>query len=740
MKKLYILFTAILLSSFSSYAQLGTDVFSVGDDDANNYGGGWGTTNLGTGFSDWTFDNSGGSGFYGSFIGSFSGALDVSSNSFALYANSDASAYSGVATTMPKSLEEGDSFVVSVGINYRDGNKGFDLRNSSNTTIINFNVGSDEYNITGTSGLYGNAYDANTVITFTFTQNATDVSWTAVRSGGLSGTESGTIGSISPGTIENIRFYNASAGSNGDGGAGQRNLFFNSLEFNSLYTITESSTVTSSGDITIPYLDIQSGSTLNIPSTSNVTVSGNLNNDGTLNLTSTSTSYPSVIPNTVSGSGTSTYNRFVNSNANGNDLISSPVASQSWASFLTDNGAALLDDGNVGPTEYAFAPFDKTSGSYENYTDASSETITNGTGYRAATDSGTTLAFSGTFSAGTETVGIMDSGSEFTEWNLIGNPYPSYINVEDFLNNTTNGTLLDETSVGIYGYDGDASNGWTIYNLSNSTATTVIAPGQGFFVAAESAGNIEFTSNMRRTGSTDDFIAGRNAELIYLMLQLSTNTSNYKTDFYFNTNSSLGLDAGYDTKVWGESAPSLAIYSHLVEDNIGSELAIQSLNTSDLSDVTIPLGVNANQGEQLTFSIADMTLPESINVYLDDVVANTSTLLNNSDYVMTPTTVLSGTGRFFLRTSEDALSTIENSFDALNIFALNTSNEIVVSGQLKESTVLSLYDIQGRKVLSTALDNTNLENRINVSSLNSGIYIVNVKNNSQQKSQKLVIN
>lgn len=739
MKKLYILFIAILFSSLNSTAQLGTDVFSVGDDDADNYGGGWGTTNLGNGFSDWTFDNSGGSGFYGSFRGSFSAALDVSGNSFALYANSDASAFSGVATTMPKSLEEGDSFAVSVGVNFRDGNKGFDLRNSSNTTIINFNVGSDEYNITGTSGLYGNAYDANTVITFTFTQNATDVSWTAVRSGGSSGTESGTIGSISPGTIDNIRFYNASAGSNGDGGAGQRNMFFNSLEFNSLYTITGNSTVSVSGDTTAPYLDIESGSTVNIPSTSNLTVSGVVIAGGDLNMTSTSTQYPSLITN-GGGFGIMTYNRFVNSNTNGNDLISSPVVSQTWASFLTDNETALLDDGNVGPTTYAFAPFDKTTGDYENYTDGTSTNLVEGKGYRAATDAGTTLAFTGGLSnLTTTTVGITNSGPAFEEWNLIGNPYPTYLNVQDFLNNTANATLLDETTVGIYGYDGDASNGWVIYNLANTSSATAITPGQGFFVAAEADGDIEFTNSMRRTGTADDFISGRNAELIYVMLQLSTDTSTYKTDFYFNNNASLGLDAGYDAKIWGGTAPNFAIYSHLIEDNTGSQIAIQSLNTSDLNDVTIPLGVNATQGEQITFSILDMTLPSSTNVYLEDMVANTVTLLNNSDYVITPTTALSGTGRFFLRTSEDALSTIENSLDTLNVFALNASKELVINGHIKSNTQLNLYDIQGRVVLSTDLDHLNLENRIDVSSLSGGVYVVNINNNLQEKTQKVII-
>lgn len=151
------------------------------------------------------------------------------------------------------------------------------------------------------------------------------------------------------------------------------------------------------------------------------------------------------------------------------------------------------------------------------------------------------------------------------------------------------------------------------------------------------------------------------------------NSINSITDFYFNPNASQGLDLGYDAEVF-ENAN---LYSHLIEDNTGKQIALQALNSTDVSNVSIPLGVSANQGEQIRFSISESTLPDSVLVFLDDVLANTSTLLNDGDYVITPTTDLSGTGRFYLRTSEEALSTAENSFDTLNIFALNSSKEII---------------------------------------------------------------
>ncbi|MEY8847895.1 lamin tail domain-containing protein [Psychroserpens sp. XS_ASV72] len=467
-----------------------------------------------------------------------------------------------------------------------------------------------------------------------------------------------------------------------------------------------------------------------------------------LTLESTSTSYSSLI---LDGSvtGTLSYERHVNINGTGstgsNDLVSAPLTGQAFSDFaaanpnLFDNGAGTL---------FLFGPFDKTTGDFVTYADTEAATLDASIGYRAATDDNGSLTFTGAAENGTVNNNILNSGPVRQEWNLVGNPYPSYLNVQDFLTHevdtgVTNLNLFDAPSAAIYGYDGSATNGWTIYNLATTTPSTVIAPGQGFFVSADAANvaayDLEFTPAMRSTGNTDDFIVGRNAELKYLVLNLASGNKSNNTEFYFNSNATQGFDLGYDAEVWSGVASEFAVYSHLVQANNGESMALQALNISDLSDVTIPLGVNANAGEQITFSIADTTLPSSVNVYLEDVATNTVTLLNNSDYVMTPNANLSGTGRFYLRYSEDALSTIENSIDKLNIFALNSSDQIVVSGQLFENTNLDLYDIQGRKVLSTKLDESLLQNRIDVSNINSGVYLVTVQNSNHSITKKVIL-
>ncbi|WP_425077419.1 lamin tail domain-containing protein [Psychroserpens sp. S379A] len=466
----------------------------------------------------------------------------------------------------------------------------------------------------------------------------------------------------------------------------------------------------------------------------------------TLTLESSSTSYSSLI---LDGNviGDIYYERHVNINGSGdtgsNDLISAPLTGQAFNNFATAN-PNILNNGTL----YLFGPFEKSTGEYLTWAGTETSTLDAGVGYRAGTTDNGTVTFTGTANNSTITYNITNSGPQEAEWNLVGNPYPSYMNVHSFFNHevgsgVTNLDLFNTGTGAIYGYDGTAQDGWIIYNMATTTLSTVIAPGQGFFVSADASSvaayDLEFTPAMRSTGTSDDFISGRNAELVFVKVNARTNSNSYTTDFYFNSNASSAFDFGYDAEVWGGTTPDFAIYSHLVDNNQGKAMALQSLHASDLSNVTIPLGVHANQGEQLTFSIAESTLSESVKVYLDDVVANTSTLLNASDYVITPSSDLSGTGRFFLRTSNEALSTIEHNIDALNIYALNNSKALVISGQLQDNAHLSLYDIQGRKVLTKQLDSTRLENRVDASVLSEGVYVVTVENNGQQETQKVIL-
>jgi hypothetical protein len=503
-------------------------------------------------------------------------------------------------------------------------------------------------------------------------------------------------------------------------------------------------------DIEINNLEISSGATVIVKEGASLTVKGDLVNNGTLILESISTKYSSLIVEGTS-TGDVSYKRHVNAfnGITGNDLVSSPLSGQNFGSFAIANPNLFENPGNS--DQKLFGPFNETSGSYQTYfitTDAAT-ILDKGIGFRAARDatedgvSGTTLTFTGQVETAAIDINITETPTSFTGWNLIGNPYTSYIDFETFFN-LNKSQLSANNYQAIYGYDGDASDGWTI--LNNLSTGVLIAPGQGFFVKAKANDlKIDFTPDMRVKGTTDDFILGRSNSsntnnLGFVKLQVNADSETFSTAIHFNSNATLGLDPGYDAALFGGNAPAFSIYSNLAQENLGVAMAIQALDNNDLNSVVVSLGIHASQGQDVTVSISEITLPNLIDIYLEDTVINTFTLLNDNNYTFTPQNNLSGTGRFYLRFENGVLSTIEQSLENLTIYTNAAQKTIVIEGQLQGDTDYRLYDLNGRIIDIKTLDITRTNQSIDVAQLSIGIYIVELtSDNSEKRIQKVII-
>ena len=81
-----------------------------------------------------------------------------------------------------------------------------------------------------------------------------------------------------------------------------------------------------------------------------------------------------------------------------------------------------------------------------------------------------------------------------------------------------------------------------------------------FFVKSKSTGGlVDFTTAMRTTGSSDDFIAGRNSATNIALCKLNLNSlsNNASTQIYFIEGTTRGLDSGYDAGSYLGSASSI---------------------------------------------------------------------------------------------------------------------------------------------------------------------------------------
>ena len=110
---------------------------------------------------------------------------------------------------------------------------------------------------------------------------------------------------------------------------------------------TDYSPIISSSGAVANNVTVNSSAILTISSGGDFTVSGNFSNAGTVNISSDSNEYGSLILE-GSTSGNITYNRYVNTVAVESewDLVGSPVGSQSISGFVTSNNGSLATNGN----------------------------------------------------------------------------------------------------------------------------------------------------------------------------------------------------------------------------------------------------------------------------------------------------------------------------------------------------------------------------------------------------------
>ena len=494
-----------------------------------------------------------------------------------------------------------------------------------------------------------------------------------------------------------------------------------------------------------------------------VSNSSTIANSGTIAIESSSSDYGSIVNRgtyTTSGSGTTTYARYINSVAGGWDLISSPLGDVDMAAFMSNN--ANLARQTVGGTVwYAVGTYTNTTEAYasgsddpglgwNNYNNGANVPSGNfpvAKGYQMASATGSTVSFSGTMLTSDQNINVTNNETgahdlNFNDGNrfsLIGNPFTAYINVTGFIN--SNSSELHAESGAVYGWDGE---NYASFNLASGG---FIAPGQGFFIGSvgpdTTVSSISFpTSIISATANwADDFISGdvMDDDRAELFLTLSQNDVQSRTRLYFLNNTTDGLDPFYDATTIGFDNDM--IYSRLVQDDNGFPMDIQSLAYSEMSDKVIPLGINSLGGEEMSIGISHRTTPADLNIYLEDTEEGTMTNLLDGDFVYTPSSNLEGVGRFFIHMTADTMSNGEVSTSMLNAYKEVNANYITLEGLATQSNNInvSLYNILGRKVLNTSLSNNMNTQTISTLGMAAGIYVIELESGTDRLTKKLII-
>ena len=403
-------------------------------------------------------------------------------------------------------------------------------------------------------------------------------------------------------------------------------------------------------------------------------------------------------------------------------LISSPVVGQYKDTFLHTSGFATGSGSNVG-----FADYNNTTEAWSYYQSGTpvSGVLDQGEGHSVKLAIAGDVVFTGTFNDA-DVVNIPLTNNT-NGYNLIGNPYLASVSVSELLSLTNNSDLLSESTVWLW----DQSS----YVQKNLGSDLEIAPGQAFFISANTSGSFVIRES-RQSHSADTF--QRTVAKPEVELSLSNGKASRTASIYYIDGTTTGFDNGYDSSIFGGFDNDFSLYTHAVANGTGRNLGIQSLPKGEYQNMIIPVGVIAESGSSLEFSASSENLPEGIKIFLEDREENTFIRLDalNASYKLTTESAINGVGRFYLHTNQSVLNINDASLDNVSVFKVNNSLRIVGLQQGRAS--VKLFNVLGRQVLNTVFESNGTRD-ISLPRLAKGVYIVHLETVEGALNKKIIL-
>ncbi|CAL2082279.1 Protein of unknown function precursor containing a type A C-terminal secretion signal. Putative peptidase M43 family [Tenacibaculum sp. 190524A02b] len=429
----------------------------------------------------------------------------------------------------------------------------------------------------------------------------------------------------------------------------------------------------------------------------------------------------SLIANT-SVSGNVTYTR--NLPTNNWYLVSSPVNGESIENLRTQNNFAQSSSSDrIGIAQY------KNDGTKWNYyTESSTGSINSGQGYSVKLNSAESLTFTGTLNTGNITYPITQGTNSF---NLVGNPFSAFMQLGTFMTNNSSGSILSEASIWLW----NQATGNYELKLGGLDANFQISPGQAFFIKAGSNTNITFNSS-NQSHQNDTFQKVSRAEIV---LTAKDNDDIKSTKLYYLDGVTTSFDNGFDGTLFNGISSNYEIFTQLVTNNNGKNLAIQSLPLNDIETIVVPIGLNAKANKTIEFSAQASNLPNNIEVYLEDKLTNTITKITHNNYTVTLNKSLNNIGRFYLHTTSQKLSSDDYN-EALNSIGIykSSNNKLTINGLYSNNSILTIYNILGKEISKNEFS-SNGQSKITLPQVSAGIYLIEISSEHGKINKKIII-
>ncbi len=296
------------------------------------------------------------------------------------------------------------------------------------------------------------------------------------------------------------------------------------------------------------------------------------------------------------------------------------------------------------------------------------------------------------------------TGSEDDDWNLIGNPYPSAIDADLFLQENIDN--IDAT-VRFWTHNTPVSNGvfdrtdYVSYNLTGGSipeVTNIIGSSQGFMVSGSETGEVVFKNEMRvalqnnvfyKPSSAKPSLSNEN-EIDKLWLFARNSTTEDHLLIAFLEEATDGYDNGYDGVKYKSSFP-IRFYSKI--DN--EKFTIQGLSPFTRYK-TVDIGLEVTQPGNYNIGISKrIGSLKGETIFITDHLLGVTHELSKSNYSFKVKEPGNFQDRFTLQfVDEESLNHIKQKLSHELLTISSAGNLHIASNQIISN--IKVYDILGR--------------------------------------------
>jgi hypothetical protein len=372
---------------------------------------------------------------------------------------------------------------------------------------------------------------------------------------------------------------------------------------------------------------------------------------------------------------------------------------QVWVNFKNTTVAPVWNTANVlGPTNGAgnFIP---------------------GKGYLAAYQASASRRFYGILNSADITIsGLTHISGTYGGWHLLGNPFPSALNMglgNWALNNITQTAKIWKESIAAY-IDISASGGG------------IIPEGNGFMVETSGTGSLIIPAAARVHNATSWYKSCDG--LIKLVAHDPDNNTEQESIIKVSQSATEGFDSQYDSHF-------LAGYAPLLYSTVGSEqLSTNTLPAIDNSRI-IPMEFVKNSGTNFSIELAENSINGVSTVYLTDKKTGTITDLSKTPTYNFTASESDDAGRFSLSFASTYGINPEIS-SGMQVYTYDKT--LIVNQTAPQKGTIWVYSVNGQLLLSKSLESSTSQS-ISLQGFAPGVYAVTIHTNRGLFNQKVVL-